>query len=170
MCHHTQEEIDAIDSGEYTDDYYCEHYQAEAIYSDIPYNGTKYVPLREIAYLMTNSDEPTLTYDNGVVTFADLTGTESFKTLVFTVGSNVIYKDGEAYVASAPVAEYDDVVYIDVKAVKDLLGFDEYDPSIFYNFGDYGIESENYNATFARKNPACKHSDDEISDYYKWWE
>ena len=168
MCHHTQEQIDAV----FTDDYdeeYCEHYQADRFYCNVPYNGTGYVSIRELAVLMADGGVPSLTYDNGVVTLSDLSGAESFKTLVFTVGSNVIYKDGEAYSAAAPVTEYEDVVYIDVKSAKDLLGFDTYSPSVYYTFGDYGIVGTSYSATLARKNPRCRHSDDE-TQYYKWWE
>lgn len=173
MCSHTDEEIESM----YGD--YCEHYQMVYVISDIPYSGAKYLELRDLINEVYYYDDSgyTLSYDDGVITLTDLSGTEKFNTAVFTVGSAEYYIDGQAAIADNPTVEYNGYAHIDISAAQKLFGLEEADVSLSFRAA-YTDEDTGYvhspgmylNADLVRKSPRCPHTDEELEDVYKWWE
>jgi len=180
QCHHTDEEIyeEEYDDG-YDDEYIdeCEHYQYCYVSSDYPYDGVPYVKLRDVLDEMYyyNEDDYGVNYDNGVVTITDNTGTESFKNIVFTVGSNTCVVDGVEKTVGAEVIEYCDSLYVDVAMILEIFDFELSDPTLYYSsYYDEATGTESFRMTYetglSRKLPTCTHSDEELSDHEIWWE
>lgn len=169
QCHHTEEEMYSYSE----DSNYCEHYQCIYVSSDYPYNGVGYIKIRDI--LNEICQVCGIYYDNGVLTVTDPTGESGFGTVVITVGSNEYIVDGMTITSGKPAVEYYDSIYIDESAAFPIFGFETHNPSLEYirTYNEDGsIESSymEYNARLVRKSPYCPHTDEELEDYYRWWE
>jgi len=171
QCHHTEEEIYGWFEEEYEEE--CYHYDVVFVSGEFPYYGVPYIKIRDIIDEVWQNCE--VHYENGVLTLTDNTGLSDFTTLVITMDSNEYIIDGVSKRIGMPATEYRDSVYVDVVAITELFGFELTDPHLIYErYYDEITESEesymSYNATLARKSLLCPHSDEELEDYYKWWE
>ena len=176
QCHHTEEEMNALEYA-YDESGECEHYQIVYVSSDYPYDGTGYFKIRDVLDEIYYYDAAaySIAYDNGVVTVTDESASQGFSSIVITAGSSDYVLDGTAVTVGKGAVEYLDSMYIDDAAAEALFGFKVHSPRLHYiiNYNEDGMidgSYMSYNARLVRKAPYCVHSDEELEDYYKWWE
>lgn len=152
---------------------YCEHYQYGYFTSDMPYAGIKYVSLNDIVSRLYW--DFTVARADGVTTLTVGDDLDRFKTVCFGEGNTDVTVDGVWLTADEPTVIYNGELYIPVSTAKKVFEFDVSSESLRFRWGyidengDVMLPSAlYYDAYFERKNPVCKHTDEEIKDdgYY----
>lgn len=154
---------------EYDAEEYCEHYQSGYFTSDMPYAGIKYVSLNDIVSRLYW--DFTVSRADGVTTLTVGDGQDKFKTVCFGEGNTDMTIDGVWETGDEPTIVFDGRLYIPVSTAKKVFGFDVSSESLRFRWG-YMAENDDvmlpsalyYDAYFERKNPACKHNDEEIKN------
>lgn len=165
QCPHDENYYYEYDENDDVEPYYCRHYQSGYINSYMPYAGTKYVALEDIADLLYR--EYSISSGYGVTTLTVDGGEDKFATLCFGEGNTDMTVDGVWTVAEEPTVMYNDILYISVDTAKRIFGFEVSDESL-----DFRMANEfemmlpsgmYYSAYFERRNPVCNHSEEEIA-------
>ena len=179
QCHHSQEEIDALNSVADYEYNGCEHFQYVYTNDSRLYRGKPFFALRdtvsglfdygiydENGEYIDSSAFYELGYENGVVTLTDLYGKESFNTVTLINGSNKINIDGNIFYAENPVEIYDGTTYVDFSTVNALFGAEISYQTLRYNSGYFDDElginvpsGFSYYAMLTRRLPTCTHFD-----------
>lgn len=147
---------------------YCEHYQYGYLTSDIPYAGMKYVSLDDIASFLYW--DFTVSRADGVTTLTVGDGQDRFKTVCFGEGNTDMTIDGVWVTADEPTLIYNGELHLPISTAEQVFGFETRYESLNFRWGHEAFDGTiapagvYYSADVMRKNPACKHNDEEIKN------
>lgn len=157
---------------EESDAEYCVHYQYGYLTSDMPYAGMKYVSLDDIASFLYW--DFTVARADGVTTLTVGDGQDRFKTVCFGEGNTDMTVDGVWVTADEPTLIYNGELHLPISTVEQVFGFEVRYESLNFRWSHEGFDGTiapsgvYYSVDVVRKNPVCKHTDEEIKDdgYY----